>query len=895
MMGTPHLDSNAGTSSMAGAASSFQGMANIFHDMRQSIIDEEQKNLQREMEKQHHREEMAYKDKSLAQDDRHHAEKLAYDRWAKEGDWAIDREQMANQLKIAGMRTGGGGGGGRSKSGGSGGRELQPTGNALLDSSGVRDSREELTKRGKPDKKYALREFSRPNTNLTRASSNDNEGIEVSRKSNRVSESYTPKRSNLDADFQAALDDVLGSSSRKLDTGRAENKDSILSLYTKPATASKREIQDLAMKADAVPHSRSLDFGSSRFKPSSSDSLPNLLDTSGLDYERSTEKPVSIPNYLASAGNLTGQRYKASSDLKPQSRFDYNISDRDLELQGSIDSAKPTGLFLQQQQQIDLPGSRYAAQRAAEQRAADEKQAELLARRDYFNKAHSEDSLPRRMYFGDDYTSYLQGMNKWSNGETLPQNQGVITPEERGYADMQKAYEQHKVDSAKAAKRAEAIRQAELDRQEAENLAAMSPIGRRAQIQQQLEMSIPNFMAGEAPDLDLKNPRESAFSLAMDKLSKDFGNTYRNISITDNFTNKPNTPTPDANGNYTPAQIIQRDMADHRVPQEEPTASLLFPESTVETDDVLTGADFTRSMENDDYKKYAHYYQKGYINVPIEYTRDFYANNKETLRMLDTEILGNPQERYNQKTVQENVVHKVLQIAHRSPEEKRAFILLADQLAIGYAPGSGAYNAFKALAKGVSLTMNADFRDIDNSHMEVLQGQTESLIGKVSNPEKYGKALAAVQAQRDSKKTKQGFVPNILKEDDYAKRFTDWDRMLPAAKTDLKEMVVERGDEHPIVQQYFEAQVKHSSSDPSKQRLTKEAFELGHSAMVKTLAEMWGEWAYDHRDKSSKDSKYDPDTREFAIKLFTPNSALWRKFHEGYTHNLDRLRRGLSL
>lgn len=115
MMGTPHLDSNAGTSSMAGASSSFQGMANVFHDMRQSIIDEEQKNLQREMEKQHHQEEMAYKDKALSQDDRHHAEKLAYDRWAKEGDWAIDREQMANQLKIAGMRTGGGGGGGRGR------------------------------------------------------------------------------------------------------------------------------------------------------------------------------------------------------------------------------------------------------------------------------------------------------------------------------------------------------------------------------------------------------------------------------------------------------------------------------------------------------------------------------------------------------------------------------------------------------------------------------------------------------------------------------------------------------------------------------------------------------------------------------------------------------------
>ena len=115
MMGTPHYDSSAGTSALNSAAGAFQGMASTFNTMRQSIIDEEQKNLQREMEKQHHQEEMAYKDKALSQDDRHHAEKLAYDRWAKEGDWAIDREQMANQLKIAGMRTGGGGGGGRGR------------------------------------------------------------------------------------------------------------------------------------------------------------------------------------------------------------------------------------------------------------------------------------------------------------------------------------------------------------------------------------------------------------------------------------------------------------------------------------------------------------------------------------------------------------------------------------------------------------------------------------------------------------------------------------------------------------------------------------------------------------------------------------------------------------
>ena len=119
MMGTPHLDSNAGTSSMAGAASSFQGMANVFHDMRQSIIDEEQKNLQREMEKQHHQEEMAYKDRSLAQDYKQHTERLEFDRLKHADDKALKERELDMQWKIANLRaSGGGGGGGGGRSGG---------------------------------------------------------------------------------------------------------------------------------------------------------------------------------------------------------------------------------------------------------------------------------------------------------------------------------------------------------------------------------------------------------------------------------------------------------------------------------------------------------------------------------------------------------------------------------------------------------------------------------------------------------------------------------------------------------------------------------------------------------------------------------------------------------
>lgn len=111
MMGTPQYDSNAGTSALNAAANAFQGMASTFNTMRQSIIDEEQKNLQREMEKQHHRDQMDYQNRSLAQADRHHTEDTEFNRWKTEGDWRQKELDRVNQLQIAGMRSGGGGGG----------------------------------------------------------------------------------------------------------------------------------------------------------------------------------------------------------------------------------------------------------------------------------------------------------------------------------------------------------------------------------------------------------------------------------------------------------------------------------------------------------------------------------------------------------------------------------------------------------------------------------------------------------------------------------------------------------------------------------------------------------------------------------------------------------------
>lgn len=138
MMSSLRFDANAGTGAMNAAAGAFQGMASTFNTMRQSIIDEEQKNLQREMEKQHHQEEMDYKDRSLAQADRHHTEDTEFNRWKTEGDWRQKELDRANQLQIAGMRTGGGGGGGgRGRGRKSGGYGLDQTDLDLAEAGGL--------------------------------------------------------------------------------------------------------------------------------------------------------------------------------------------------------------------------------------------------------------------------------------------------------------------------------------------------------------------------------------------------------------------------------------------------------------------------------------------------------------------------------------------------------------------------------------------------------------------------------------------------------------------------------------------------------------------------------------------------------------------------------------
>ena len=121
MMGTPQYDSNAGTSALNAAANAFQGMASTFNTMRQSIIDEEQKNLQREMEKQHHQEEMAYKDRSLAQDYKQHTERLDFERLKHSDDMSMEQKKLDMQWRIANLRSSGGGGGGRRSGGGGSG------------------------------------------------------------------------------------------------------------------------------------------------------------------------------------------------------------------------------------------------------------------------------------------------------------------------------------------------------------------------------------------------------------------------------------------------------------------------------------------------------------------------------------------------------------------------------------------------------------------------------------------------------------------------------------------------------------------------------------------------------------------------------------------------------
>lgn len=150
MRTTPQLDTNAGSSALNASTNAFQSMSNIFNTMRQSIIDEEQKNLERKMQEQHHKDQMDYQNRSLAQADKHHTEDTEFNRWKTEGDWRQKELDRANQLQIAGMRSGGGGGGGRSGGGGKGRKSgtVSPTDIFLSNAKAVFDELNEAGKSG---------------------------------------------------------------------------------------------------------------------------------------------------------------------------------------------------------------------------------------------------------------------------------------------------------------------------------------------------------------------------------------------------------------------------------------------------------------------------------------------------------------------------------------------------------------------------------------------------------------------------------------------------------------------------------------------------------------------------------------------------------------------------
>ena len=309
MMGTPQYDSNAGTSALNSAANAFQGMASTFNTMRQSIIDEEQKNLQREMEKQHHQEEMDYKDRSLAQADRHHTEDTEFNRWKTEGDWRQKELDRANQLQIAGMRSGGGGGGGRS-GGGRKSSKFSTEGAFLSDIQnlwGNIDKEEKATSTGNTQK--PSQGTSQPSAPVQKpsVSANMNKGSNAS-----GNDSTVLADSNASKPSDASVGPLFSKDTFAKRAAALMGEDSP-SFVSKPSTdvsvPFKTDSPALSEEQSKIEASRALDFTPSRQK------LPDIeLRSSFMDRPR-TDVPIPFETNTPALSNaLSKEDQKAKID-----------------------------------------------------------------------------------------------------------------------------------------------------------------------------------------------------------------------------------------------------------------------------------------------------------------------------------------------------------------------------------------------------------------------------------------------------------------------------------------------------------------------------------------------------------------------------------------------------
>lgn len=311
MMGTPQYDSSAGTSAMNAAANAFQGMASTFNTMRQSIIDEEQKNLQREMEKQHHKEEMDYKDRSLAQDYKQHTERLDFERLKHADDMSMEQKKLDMQWKLANLRSSGGGGGGRRSGGGgsgSGGIAAGGQGMSLI-TAGARSG-------GKPI------------LNLNPNQTPSKESANTDKSSSDSSISFTPKTAT-DAALEDAFQSLGGSDkSFKLDSpldtksrasrleGNEVNHGQPLSLFpTIKRTETPKE--DTSKPLDLRAYSRS-GVGQSILRSQLGTAPEDSFKASVNPYYQETNRsPAAVPSFDMS---------KAQVDMPQEWRNDDSVS-----------------------------------------------------------------------------------------------------------------------------------------------------------------------------------------------------------------------------------------------------------------------------------------------------------------------------------------------------------------------------------------------------------------------------------------------------------------------------------------------------------------------------------------------------------------------------------------
>lgn len=911
MMGTPQYDSNAGTSALNSAANAFQGMASTFHNMRQSIIDEEQKNLQREMEKQHHQEEMDYKDRSLAQDYKQHSERLDFERLKHADDMSMEQKKLDMQWKLANLRSsGGGGGGGRRGSGGSGADGTDRSGapeNPYLDR--YINPNAGIGKKGGNESKKEYRRIASGRPTLPALSKEPVDiGISNDNKSDSSSDfldttrstSKTPKLSSTDAALNTAfrdlgLGDYTGPStiltkkpeqesfipttkepSNSLRTRFQENVDSIVA----PSLGQRAREQKLFEGLDTSKlkdNAEALGIDQDYKTPSATKMAPSVYNLQSLS--------DPVPNLLLE------QRYRDQGTGPKESAFDYDASQRDFELQGVRGTGVQTGRAMQLER--DVPSTRYEALKTSLSNAAraqlEAEQNAYRARRDFYNKAESDYDLPARYAFdAKKRAEYNQALLDWSEGKKLAEGEGLLTPAEEAYQDMDKAYKAYQEDQKQQAAR-------EQERKQLEDMKASkdaTTYGKYQNALQQFRSHIPSEF--EVASYDPDNPRASQLGVDLQNLGKATRELYGvPYSVKDSLTKQQDdrlaTAMQDPNSDFAVTQNINAALN-----REEPTADALVFNDTntpVVSDNTITLDKIGFNSSNGINSKLLATYDGSNLVIPDSAYFAIGDRNPYEMNNLITRFQGLKGFPKSTEEIQKETMSTFNMLVGKSPEIRAQYIVMLHGLA-ERTHSSSAREGYLAVARGLALSLNSGYNKMDANHRALLRGRVKSFIG-LEPTENESKAGTAIEAARHANEYEEGHLPRKFKQDDYAKYVTGYEKLVPAAKGDMRDLMEDLPRTHNIAKDFIRSERNYNKIKNGKDSAPDVAVRNMRTAILSTALELWGEWYLEHSNKEKGPT--DADIRAFRANLYTPGGNWYKRLQEGTESKLGRIRDRRSL